>query len=243
MKKLRTVIYYECATSFKYIWIFYACVLAVISIFSTIVYINTGSLKDMSASCLEGNTFIYVGFLGVLGFKEDFKMLIQNGFTRKCIFLSTFALFTFVSAIMALVDTIIGRVLHDLSDSYYSLFGSLYGYGHSAFLNWLWLFLVYMLVCSLLYLVILTVNRLGKTMSIFAGVALVLVFVLLMPAIFKYALPEDFATRIIELAVKGMGFMSGGTVNFIYPLLLLAAGSGILSGCSYLLIERTELFT
>ena len=48
MKKLGTVIRYECTTSFKYIWVFYACVFAAISVISVIVFISTGD-RDKSA--------------------------------------------------------------------------------------------------------------------------------------------------------------------------------------------------
>lgn len=86
MKKLGTVIRYECVTSFKYIWVFYICVFAAISVISAIIYISTGDMEKIGTNGLELNSMIYVGILGVFGFKEDFKMLIQNGFTRKYIF-------------------------------------------------------------------------------------------------------------------------------------------------------------
>ena len=107
MKKLGTVIRYECVTSFKYIWIFYAIEYAVVAAVFLLSYITNGSSGKIGTNGLEFNSFIYVGILGILGFKEDFKMLIQNGFTRKYIFLSTFSLFAFISGIMSLVDTIL----------------------------------------------------------------------------------------------------------------------------------------
>ena len=86
MKKLRMVVQYECVTSFKYIWIFYAVVFAVIAVISAIIFLVEGSLELVGTNCLEVNSLVYVGILGALGFKEDFRMLIQNGFTRTYIF-------------------------------------------------------------------------------------------------------------------------------------------------------------
>lgn len=241
MKKLGTVIRYECVTSFKYIWIFYACVFSVISIISLLIYIATGDFDHIGTNALEINSMIYVGILGVMGFKEDFRMLIQNGFTRKYIFLSTFSLFVFVSAIMALVDTVLGNVLHMISGKYYSLFAGLYGYGHHAVINWLWLFLVYILVCCLFYLMILAVNKIGKAASIYTGIVLGLTVILIIPAIFRFVLPKDFTDKVMEYIFKGIGFMTNGSINFINPVVLLILLAGIFSIASYLVIRRTEL--
>lgn len=240
MKKLGTVIRYECITSFKYIWIFYLAVFAAVSLISALVYVSTGNMEKVGTNCLEMNSIIYVGILGVLGFKEDFKMLIQNGFTRKYIFLGTVSLFAFVSGIMALVDTIAGNVMHTFISNYNSLFGSLYGYEHSVLLNWLWLFLIYMFICSFFYLVILAINKIGKKSSIYAGVFLGATFMAILAA-FRFVLPEDFKSKFIEYAIKGIGFMNDGSINFAYPVLLLLLFAGILSYCSYLIIRKTEL--
>ena len=184
---------------------------------------------------------IYVGILGVFGFKEDFKMLIQNGFTRKYIFLATLSLFVFTSAIMAAVDTIVGNALHAVASGYFSLFGGLYGYEHSFFLNWLWLFLAYMLVCCLLYLSILIINKIGKVASIYLAIGLGLTVVLIIPALLKFVRPEDFAEAAITFAVKAIGFVAEDAINFLYPIMSLLLIAGILSIGSYLIIRRTEL--
>lgn len=241
MKKLGTVIRYECVTSFKYIWVFCICVFAAISVISAIIYISTGDMEKIGTNGLELNSMIYVGILGVFGFKEDFKMLIQNGFTRKYIFLATLSLFAFTSAIMAAVDTIVGNALHAVASGYFSLFGGLYGYEHSFFLNWLWLFLAYMLVCCLLYLSILIINKIGKVASIYLAIGLGLTVVLIIPALLKFVLPEDFAEAAITFAVKAIGFVAEGAVNFLYPIMSLLLIAGILSIGSYLIIRRTEL--
>lgn len=105
MKKLKSVIQYECITSFKYIWLFYGIQYAVVALITLIIGISTGTFECIGANTLEINSLIYVGVLGVLGFNQDFKMLLQNGFTRKIIFIATFSMFCFISGIMAFIDT------------------------------------------------------------------------------------------------------------------------------------------
>ena len=78
MKTLKSIIQYECMTSFKYIWIFYAIQYAIVGLITITIGLVMGTFEDVGTNCLELNTLVYISILGVLGFKEDFKMLIQN---------------------------------------------------------------------------------------------------------------------------------------------------------------------
>lgn len=241
MKKLGTVIYYECATSFKYIWIFYAIVLGVVTAISALVFIITGTTENAGTNALEVNSMVYAGILGALGFKEDFKMLIQNGFTRKYIFLATASLFAFISGILALMDTIIGKVILLIFKNYSTVFSGIYGRGHSLFINWLWLFLVYMLICCLVYLIVLIINKIGKTASIAAGAILGVAAAAAVPFLFRFLLPDSLTDTLIDYLIKGAGFMADGSINFIYPFLILFCSIGILSFFASQVIQKTEL--
>ena len=72
MKKLSTLIQYECITSFKYVWIFYAAQFSIVCLIYLIVALSTGDPKNAGTSCLEMNTLIYVGILGMMGYNGDF---------------------------------------------------------------------------------------------------------------------------------------------------------------------------
>ena len=139
MRKLKAAIAYECLTSFKHIWIFYGITFSIVGIILIIIGISTGDSEVRGTISLEVNSMVYVGILGVLGFKEDFKMLMQNGFTRKYIFIATLSLFAFISSILSLIDTIVSRVLHEAM-LYDSVFGGLYGFDQPFIMNWLILY-------------------------------------------------------------------------------------------------------
>lgn len=238
MKKLGAAIRYECTTSFKYIWIYYACLFGAIGLIWALVYAVAGDAA-LGVGALEMDTLVYVGILGALGFREDFRMLIQNGFTRRYIFTAALAMFAFVSAILALVDTVVGRVLHALLDSYDSMFGGLYGYAHSPVLNWLWLFMLYMLVCCLLYFVVLVIHRIGKRASAVLGIGLGVTLFLILPALFRFVVPREAAEALIAFAVRAFGLAADGAMHAVYLTLLLLAG--LLAGGAYLVIRRTEV--
>lgn len=239
MNKLKTIIQYECMTSFKYIWYFYATQYAVVTLITVIIGLSTGSFEEIGTNSLEMNTLIYIGILGVLGFQEDFKMLIQNGFTRKYIFIASLAMFAFISAVMALFDTIMGNAIHYLWDDYYSLYSGIYGYGN-VLINWLWLFLAYMFTCTLLYLVVLVINKIGKTAAIYLGITLGCVVILII-ALFRFVLSSGTVNKLLELLLKAFGFMGNGTINHFFPAVTLLVLAGVLGIGSYAFIRRTEL--
>jgi len=239
MKNLKSIIHYECATSFKYIWLFYAIQYALVGFITMIVGLVMGTFEEVGTNCLEMNSLVYVSILGVLGFKEDFKMLIQHGFTRKYIFIATFSMFCFIAGTMALVDAAGGNMIHYFNDNYSSLYGSIYGYDH-LFMNWLWLFLVYILVCSLLYLGILIINKAGKKISLCLGVCFGGI-VLLIIALFRYVFSAKTISTVIEFLTKAMGFMNDGRINYLFPTLTFLLLIAVFGSGSYAIIRRTEL--
>lgn len=239
MKSLKSVVRYECVTSFKYIWIFYSIQYACVGLITVLIGIIMGGFEHIGTNVLEMNTFVYICVLGVLGFQEDFKMLIQNGFTRKNIYIATLSMFCFISGIMAFVDTLVGNVLHYFNKNYTSLYGGIYGYGN-IFMNWLWLFLFYVLVCCLMYLVILVINKLGKTASVYLGVCLGCM-VLLIAALFRYVFSAVTVSNISKFLMKAMGIMADGTINCLFPALSLFIAAAVLGIGAYSVIRRTEL--
>ncbi len=239
MKKLVTVIRYECMTSIKYAFIFYLALTVVIIVACGINYILTGSFGG-GINCLEMNTMIFIGILGILQLTEDFKMLIQNGFTRTYFFIGTISLFAFMSGFMSFADTIIANILHAATD-YSSFFGSLYGYGKPAVFSWFWLFLIYMLICSLFFFASLVIKNLSIKGAIVLGVALGTGLLAGISFLFGPASPDSLKKSILRFALISLGYMEDGSIRLVYPFSVLIAVVGILSVCSYFMMRRTEL--
>ena len=137
------------------------------------------------------------------------------GLPRKYIFTATLCMFGFISGTMALIDTIVGNVLHYFNNGYSALYGGIYGYDN-LFMNWLWLFLLYVTFCCLLYLIILIINKTGKNVSIILGVVFGGI-VLLIAALFRYVFTGEIIHNILEFLMKAMGFMADGTIQSRIP--------------------------
>ena len=238
MSKLKSAILYEYSTKIKAMVLFYLIQYLTVALIFSIVAISVGG-EEIGSNALEFSSVIFISVIGVLGYKEDFKALIQNGYTRKYIFGATICMFTLLAGTMALIDTIIGNSIHYFNDNYFTLFGSLYGYGN-VFLNWLWLTVLYLMFCSLFYLAVLVINRVGKMVSLFIGVGLSCV-ILLVTSLFRFVFSQEFVSAAAEFVMKAMGFMSNGTTNLFFPILSFLVIGAVFGIGSYAVIRRTEL--
>ena len=110
MSKLKSAILYEYSTKIKAMVLFYLIQYLIVALIFSIVAISVGG-EEIGSNALEFSSVIFISVIGVLGYKEDFKALIQNGYTRKYIFGATICMFTLLAGTMALIDTIIGLSL------------------------------------------------------------------------------------------------------------------------------------
>ena len=237
MNKLKSAVFYGCLTKIRPLVIFYLVEYSISVLIMAIVVLCTGKL-EAGSNGLEVASAVFLSVMGALSFREDFKAFLQNGFTRRYIFLSTFCSFLLVSASMALIDTLLGYLLHH-SINYFTFFGMLYGYGNMLF-NWLWLTLVYATFCSIFYLAALVVNKVGRITALLIGVGIAGV-ILLIAALFRFVLSSELVSRIGRFALNAFGFMNDGTVNFIFPVLTFIVIGAVFGLGSYALIRRTEL--
>ena len=238
MTELKSAVLYEYLTKVRAIGIFYLIQYSIVALIFAIVAICTEG-KETGSNALEFSSVVFVSVIGVLGYKEDFKALLQNGYTRKYIFGATVCMFTLLAGTLALIDTIIGNSLHYFNDNYFTLYGGIYGYGN-VFANWLWLTALYLMFCSLFYLAVLVINRVGKTFSLLIGVG-VCSIILLVIALFQFVFPDELVSKTWEFMMKAMGFMGDGTTNLFFPVLSFLVIGVVFGIGSYAVIRRTEL--
>lgn len=238
MSKLKSAVLYEYSTKIRAMGIFYLIQYLIVALIFSIIAVSAGG-DEIGSNALEFSSVVFVSVIGVLGYKEDFKALIQNGYTRKYIFWGTICMFTLLAGTMALIDTIIGNIIHNFNINYFTVFGSLYGYGN-IFANWLWLTVLYLMFCSLFYLAVLIINRVGKMVSLFIGVGLSCL-ILLVISMFRFVFSDEFVANVANFMMKAMGFMNDGTTNLFFPILSFLIIGVIFGMGAYAVIRRTEL--
>lgn len=236
--KLNAMIRYQCRSTVKSLCIFYG-ILYGLMLFGVILASIVGN-GTVNSSGAEFSCFIYLCFFGSLSFGEDFKYFLQNGFTRRRIYASTLCTFVLVSLFMSVFDTLMSMLL-SMSDSYSSLFTTLYGAGHSVFMNWLWLLLAYLFFCSISYAAAVLKNRIGKTLFVLLLITLGILFFILFPILALNVIPADVLQQIAKFFAALLGFGSGVTVQFWAPLLTFVILAYLFFNFSYLLIRKAEL--
>ena len=148
-------------------------------------------------------------------------------------------MFVLLCGTMALIDTVIGNTIHHFANQYFTLFGSLYGYS-SLFANWLWLTVLYLLFCSLSYLAILVIHRIGKTASLLLAVGLG-GGVLLVIALFRFVLSDKAVRAVADFWIRAMGFTGDGTTNIFFPVITFLVIGLVFGLGAFALIRRAEL--
>ena len=241
MKKLQALIRYEFETTFKYIFLFYAICYSVIALVYLFILILQGHFEDAGTSCLDMNSLVFLSIISSVGFTEDFRMHIQNGFTRKYIFIGTTSLFAAMALTMSLIDTLVANLMQYLTGNYHSVFTSLYGNAQPWILSWLWLFVLYLCACCLCYFITLVINRIGGRLFLIISLGGALFISLSLSVLFRLVLPAAMIENIIRILVMLFGFMTNGGIQVFYPILLFSSLSTIIMLSNYHLIKRMEI--
>ncbi len=235
MNPLKPALWYVCAVKRRAVGIFYLIQYAAFGLVCLLVALFTGRVAA-TYNGMEAASAAFVGVVGVLTFQEDFRALLQQGCTRRCIFAASVCQFGLLACFMAAVDTALTQLLHRLMPTFVTVFGLLYGQ-RGALVNGLWLAAAYWFVCSLCYLAVVVRGRVGKTTFLALGVgalALLVVFVTFL----RLVVPRAAA----RAALTVLGLPPGGGVHPLTPVLLFLALGALLSACSYALLRRTECF-
>lgn len=243
--KLGKMIKYSCLSVLKPLAIFYIIMYGIM----TIIYLmpldgDSGSyFGGMEFSC-----FIYLAIVGTLGFTEDFYMFIQNGFTRKKIFLANTVMFLFVSLIMSIIDITISHIFN-IWKGYNSIFNTAY---NSNFLEKivssdvniitkiLWYVSIYFMICCISYCCSLIINRIGKKIFWISFAIIILLIFMVIPVLVNFVFDKSFLDNIMSFIRNIFGLGYKGKIKTIIPILSFTTLSLCFSGISFLLIRRAR---
>ena len=238
---MKALIKYQCWTTIKPLIVFYAILYGIVILGYILAYFITGGLLDSPFSGIEFSCFIYLGITGSLGFSEDFKMAIQNSFTRKQIVAATFSMFLFVTCIMSTIDTLGALCIQQFSPLYRTLLEQTYYLDASILTQWLSLFVVYFSIITCSYLLNLISNKLGKKVFYLTLISAGLIIFGLLPMIITICLPQNTVNEIGKTLGIILGYLPNRDINLLNPLLLISSIIVIITGLSYLIIKKTEL--
>lgn len=239
MEKFKSAYLYQFLTKFKSLSI---CCVAEWTIYILIILIVQIFDKNPSITVsIESSSAVYIGIFGSLGYKADFKALIQNGFTRKYIYCSTAFSLISLCAILSVLDTLADKIASAIVPFEFNAFAGNQIYGNTNIVKtWLLAFSLYFLTSSLLFMITLLANKIGvrRTLYIGAGIAILVVGIV---ALVKNLASDRVYASIGEFLLKLFGFLPNGELNSLYTTLTLAVAGVTAYIISFLLIRKTEI--
>lgn len=244
MGKLREVMCFEIATSLRYPVIFYTVQYSMVAVTLFLTWLGRGSLDHPYFAALESCAMIFIFAFGALGFSEDLKMLLQNGFTRRVHFVAALVLFVVMAVLLALIDTLAARGIEAVAHGYWSLFTAIYGPNQALALQFLWRFGVYLVLVCAGYLCAVLTTRLGPKRTVFLGIVVWCMGVLVLPTLYVELVTEQWryslGTRVENALLHCAGFTAEG-VQLAWPIVSLAMLAVIGFAACFALVRRAPL--
>jgi len=240
---IRTSLRYQLREQAQAAGIYYLIYLAIVLFITTLARTTSGFSGDLGG--MEMSTTVFLFVMGIVSFRETFLMLLQNGVSRRTLFVSRLLAVVLLCAGMAAIDMTVTAASRAFSGAagqldVYSLYDIAYpqamarmnGFGRWV-TNWALMATQSILVMCLGYCITLAyyrMNKLAKWLVSFGVPALLIVVMSRMGGQAWIALGRvlsDAFGLTLQLPVMAM--------------LVFLATAAALSGCSWLLLRRAPV--
>lgn len=214
-----------------------------VSLLTTEVFVSI-SFNDTVINGIEFSSMIFIFVGGLNSFKETFRMFLQNGRSRRTLFLSYLYSLLPVTGIMALVDTSLGTVGSSLGN-YRSIFEPYFLHLSSSsslvtFLAGLGLCLFFYTTCALMgYFITTLYYRMGKGLKLLVSIGVPTLVIIVLPMVDIGLAHGAISRGIGQLFLLASGIKAG--YNPFYPLASCLIVGSILAGLTYLLQRRAVI--
>lgn len=212
---------------------------------------NVISVKG-SLQGIEAATAIFLLIAGMNSFKEVFRMFVQNGVSRKTMFIGRLVSVTLISMGMALVDSITAslnkKIIHASSNLEYvrlidMLYGSRYENYSSGFLRFvegvLLLFCIYAAFSMMGYFITALFYRMNKSTKIAVSVGVPAGLFVLLPVVDSFVFQGAIGRAIERFMLFAFGFSNGA--NPYYAMVTMILSFAVFSGLSWLIVRKAVM--
>jgi len=243
---LKTVVKYKLIEFRKAMLVFYAALIGITILLFSITMSSASSTASFNGIEVSGIIFLFIASAN--SFKESFHMLLQNGISRKTMFLAQIIWILCVSIIMALVDRILIITVtlgSQLSSRFMAgglfdqIFIHKYKYDPSSFLLHfkvtIFSFCLYTGFAALGYFVTLLYYRMSKALKIAVSVSVPCFIFIVLPII--DLITAGKVTYFISWVSK-LIFGVNGSNGPISVMAVSLFGFALFSGLSWLLIRK-----
>jgi len=242
---LKPAIKYQLRDFVKGVGIFYLVIYLIILFLYVLVAVQIND-SDSNISGLETATFIFLFVAGLNSFKNTFKLFLQNGLSRKTLFVSFSIAALAIAFFMDVVDSINHLLLQVIMPSQ-SIFDQIYSVKYVSqpsyvrfFDKFVWFLFLYVAMLFLGYFVTSLYYRMNKWQKLAISIGVPVFLFMILPLIDTVLTHGAIFTAIQNFLIFAMGFSSGGINPYIFVLTCIVS-SVIFGGLSLLLGRRAMI--
>jgi hypothetical protein len=242
---MKSAMIYQISEMKKPLLIYYAIIffLLLASFLTTEVFLHI-SANGTTINGIEISSMIFIFVCGLNSFKEPFRMFLQNGLSRKTLFLSYLCSLLPVSGVMAIIDTSIGAIGRSLG-SYQSAFHEFYRQYFPAvgpgqvFVGFALSLLLYTTSALTGYFITSLYYRMSKGLKLLVSIGVPVLLIIVLPIVDMGYANGAISRGLGEILLLASGVKAG--YNPLYPLGSCIILSSVLAGLTYLLQRRAVI--
>lgn len=251
--KLKQSIRYQLEDYKASVLVYYCAVVALIVLMSVALGAVAGAGSNLEMSGISAMSALFLFVCGLCSLHDNLPMLLQNGVSRKTMFLARLVVTGITAAFCAIVDHVLSMVINLLARPFFSgytvslfeqEYGSIYpsmGAVPMTLFSLLFSFLLLLLASCLGYFIIVFFYRLSKPMRIVVGVcaAFLLTFGLpgakMLDSVFLGEQLRAFSQQYVEPVADAI------TASPLLTMGCWALTAVALSAVTWLLLRRTTV--
>lgn len=242
---MKSAMIYQISEMKKPLLIYYAIIffLLLASFLTTEVFLHI-SANGTTINGIEISSMIFIFVCGLNSFKEPFRMFLQNGLSRKTLFLSYICSLLPVSGVMAIIDTSIGAIGRSLG-SYQSAFHEFYRQYFPAvgpgqvFVGFALSLMLYTTSALAGYFIASLYYRMNKGLKLLVSIGVPVLLIIVLPIVDMGYANGVISRGLGEILLLASGVKAG--YNPLYPLGSCIILSSVLAGLTYLLQRRAVI--
>ena len=238
--KLKPAVKYQ-IYQFKRPLLIYYLIIYVVFIFFIIENSSlTNQGVDARLGGIESASMIFIFIAGLNSFKETFKMFLQNGLSRKTLFISFVYSIIPISAVMALIDSIngiIASLVIKYDPAYLQFYSQRYVGSVSGILKYaegfLWYIFAYAMLAMIGYFITVLYYRMNKGLKLLVSIGFPTFFFIILPMI---DIDGAIYKGIGNFFSFAWGYKNG--YNPYFSMVTCTLIFALFGGLSFLLIEK-----
>ncbi len=238
---------FQVFTILKTMGIYYA-IFTGMTLLSIIIFALSVSSGNFGINySLDFSTIIFLGVVGATAFSEDFKMFMQNGFSRNKILMSALMTFGIISLVCTTINSIFPLLFSVLNlDKILSI---TLGFDDRVnFLSVVLNFAQNFAVMTAVYALAVFIKRLGKLIGFSILILIAFVFIFGIPITLSY-FPPEFGSQVFDFVSGLLGFSYAlapdNSVQIIFnaspQIITLLCTSVVFTTISYLFLRKLPL--